>query len=351
MTQSQIREWWSCDPMFPPTVRVQLSGRFEQSAPLSVSQAGARGLTLHGRRALPDGTYPIELTLPGAGTLHTEVDLRQELDGAEAHTYSARFTRSDALRSRKLGRYLVAHGPPVSFATLREQGLWPGHVADLVRFDLARTEAERSQVMALRDAAYGAAGGGMPQVDAFDQDAEVLVASIHGRAIASLRMTSPEPGGATVHGGYVELPDSLPPRDQVVEVTRVCTHPDYRSSDLLVGLFRHCAVAVLARRRRWILGNAPEDSLGLYLRVGCRATDVSFVHHETDRRHVVFVADVPAIMAGRTNPLVWLALYDELWDFLVRTDLHPARPQDRARVAALRLLRPVTGLMGLGGVQ
>jgi predicted GNAT family N-acyltransferase len=188
-----------------------------------------------------------------------------------------------------------------------------------VEFRAAHTDEEICQVLELRALAYALAGkissdaSALDVRDKFDERAVLLAAWHHGRPVAALRLTTPTAGEQTDHEQYVDFPPGFPARDQIVEVTRVCTHPDYRGSDLLLGLLAHTALISAATARRYLLGSSTDALLPVYRRVGMVPTTVRFNPPSVGgREHRILLADARAVFGRKVNPIVWSEVFSDV---------------------------------------
>jgi predicted GNAT family N-acyltransferase len=232
-------------------------------------------------------------------------------------------------------------------AELRREGFAFSSVAAALEFSLAEA-SEYRKVLRLRHQAYSLAGKVDARVpveslgDAFDDRARIVVARHGQRIVGSMRLIYHGDDDRSEHEQFVELPQTLPPKGQMVEITRVCTDPDYRGSDLLPMLFVQAALAVLESGRRWIFGSATPKLLGLYERVGCVNTGVTYKHADLGgEEHFIFACDLPCAISGQNvNPVVWALLCTELVGHVKSRGLATFTLIERLRIALYRLLTP-----------
>lgn len=233
---------------------------------------------------------------------------------------------------------------------LGEAGLPPSSVLRAVAFGLARSPEEYRSVLALRKHAYAGAGKVPAHApdeamgDELDRRARILVAWHHGHAVASLRIMVHGEHDRWEHEEYFPWSDLLPPKRETVEITRVCTHADFRRSDLLLGLLQHCGAEVARMGRRWLLGSATPKLVPLYGRVGCRPVPILYRHLALGgEEHQVFVGDVPGTLAGRTlSALEWTVVWGEVYRRLRSEAVLPSPGLVTSlRLGTLLALRPL----------
>jgi predicted GNAT family N-acyltransferase len=246
-----------------------------------------------------------------------------------------------------IGQYLLESGPWITKAQLGGEGLPTISIASAVEISVAATEREKREAFELRQLAYAGAGKvvagrTMASGDDHDRDATIVVARHKGVVVGSLRLMYHGPGEPFEHEAYTELPADLD-RSRTTEITRICTHPDFRGGDLLAALLRFAAVAVIAAGRPVVLGSATKKLLPLYERVGFRSTGNGYIHSElADLEHWLIRGDARRLLSGRgIGPVAWNLIWAEAWQRAVQTGVVRSRARERARTATYRTLAPV----------
>jgi hypothetical protein len=239
---------------------------------------------------------------------------------------------------------------PTAPSTLAASGLPCESIARAVRFGVAKTETEIQQALQLRHLAYCTAGkvtrdpGAAVMTDEFDDRSLLLTAWHRDRAVASLRMFLPTAAETTDHEQYVDFPSHFPPRHQLVEVTRVCSHPLYRRGDLLRSLLQQTTVLAASTGRQFLLGSATDALIPLYRRIGMSPTGVHFRPTVVGGdMHEILLADVRVIFGHSVNPAVWSELYAPVAREVARTANVDLGVGDTMRYSAYRCLQPLIG--------
>jgi hypothetical protein len=272
-------------------------------------------------------------------------------DGADGEVAVGVRLTDPSPRSRQLfGQYVLQHGEDAMLEELREAGLRVQSCSRAVEFGSVRSLDDYSKVLRLRKMAYIGASKLPPDAytqdtaDAFDKRARILLGHHRDQVVASMRLMFHGPADPMEHEQFVELPADLPPKQDLIEITRVCTHPGYRGGDLLFELFRHAIVTSIQSGRRWILGSSTPKLLGLYKRIGCQITDLRYNHEAlAGEEHVIFIGDVHRALAGRgVNPLVWNAIFAPVWEYLDVPSFVQVSAPAKVRLAVYRGFGPLT---------
>lgn len=176
-------------------------------------------------------------------------------------------------------------------------------------------ENELIEVIKLRTEAYKGTGkfdGESLFNDVFDEKAFHLTAFYESKPIASLRMMFHNHGDEWEHDRFFQWPNEFPSRLDVVEITRVCVHKDFRHTGVLQQLLKECALNVLRNNRSWILGCATDQLMKLYQKIGCVPTKISFSHDDLGKvKHTIFLADIRSGLSGNINPILWIFFWRE----------------------------------------
>ncbi len=188
-----------------------------------------------------------------------------------------------------------------------------------VHFKTACTAKELEDVLHLRSRAYQMAGKisatNHPTLDEFDKRSIIVLAKHHNKVVGSLRLIISRKNQRLEHEYSLILPRNFPRKENTIEITRVCTHPDYRHGDLLEGLFQYTSFVAMAHGRSWILGSSTDELLPLYQKMGFRKSCIRFHHIGLGQiEHTLFLANKDDIVRGRwVHPLLWYILYRDVY--------------------------------------
>jgi predicted GNAT family N-acyltransferase len=349
---------WTCGTEFVPTGVAPNAVRYDDFVHfriVDISRTGMRLVTsLRNKFLLPGVSFEATVTFPTMGEARVAfrvVHARVVQEGAKkvlalGVTYALGSRRAGEL----IGQYLLQFGPGASLAQLRETGFEVVSSSRALEFGCVRTDEEYREVLELRRLAYVHAKKASADVkdvdmaDDFDARSRILVAKYRGRVVASARLMFPRHAeDALKHEEFLSLPATLPPRDEIVEISKVCTHPAFRGSDLFYGILKQAALTVVQSGRKWFLMSCTDSLLPVYAKVGLRKIGAGYLHPTMKLAHHVCLGDVAGMIAGkRINPIVWnVVIGHELYDFAARCGAVPRTAWWRLRVRLWRLFRPL----------
>jgi predicted GNAT family N-acyltransferase len=348
---------WVCQPDYAPTGIAPSAVRYEDYVYFRVVDVSWQGMqletSLRNKFLVPGVELKSTCTFPTLGQVRIDlrvVHARVVQRGTDkvlalGVTYSSRSPGS----LRTIGQYLLQFGNGTTVQQLCAEGFRIRSSSRALDFGSIRTDEEYKEVLRLRRLAYvhakkiSAEATDLQMADAYDARSRILVAKHRGRVVATARLMFPESGADHLnHEDYVELPDHLPPRDQLVEVFKTCTHPGYRGSDLFYTLLMHVGLVILQSGRRYALMSATDSLAPIYERFGFRRVEVTYQHPAMRIRHNLMLLDVAAVVAGTgINPLFWNLVGGwELWNFGKLCGIVATDRWTTLRVRLWRLLRP-----------
>ncbi|MBF0316264.1 MAG: GNAT family N-acetyltransferase [Oligoflexia bacterium] len=247
-----------------------------------------------------------------------------------------------------LGQYLYQFCPGVSLTELKEYGLEVSSIAKAVDFTFVRTKEEYLQVLKLRKKSYSAAGKMAEDTpdenagDIYDTRARIIMGRHHGELVATARLIYCEHDDDYEHSRFVKFPKDFPRKDEVIEVTRVCTDAEYRGGDLFYSLMKQMVLVTLQSNRRYLMSSAVPSLAKLYKRLGAKLTGIHFTHGDLgDSDHELLVLDLHKSLTGEgVNPIVWNLLFSDLTGYLNENNLIAPSPLQNLRMLCYRLLSP-----------
>ncbi|MEK7690857.1 MAG: GNAT family N-acyltransferase, partial [Bdellovibrionota bacterium] len=243
--ERRSRERWICGPEFAPTGMASNPARFNDFIYFRVRDVSAGGmqilLSLRNKFVVPGMVFDATISFPMLGQIRARFKVRHTRVTSEAgKDYLAAgvsMVETSQAYLATVGQFLMQFGADVSPVKLREQGFLPLSVVSGVDFSFVRTAAEYQEVLQLRLGAYASAGkvksDRKPEQmgDEFDSRARILIGRHRGKVVASMRLMYHSSDDQLEHEQFVALPDDFPAREEAVEITRVCTDPEYRGSD------------------------------------------------------------------------------------------------------------------------
>ena len=139
-----------------------------------------------------------------------------------------------------------------------------------------------------------------------------------------------------------KAPLSVPHKNQICEITRVCTHPDFRGADLLVGLLKFVSLTVAQSGRRYILGCATDSLLKMYLKMGFRSLNIKFSHASLNNiEHTLFLCDITEVAVGKgVSPIVWNLLWADVVSYVGENQIMQFDPAANIRIGIYSMFKP-----------
>jgi hypothetical protein len=238
-------------------------------------------------------------------------------------------------------------------ARLRQAGFLSKQVRGHLRFSSVRTMEDYAEVLHLRRDAYVGAGKRPPGTrpehmsTALDGRSRILMARHHGKLVGTLTFAFPADeetvldSQAGFPGGKYPVP--LPPKMNLIEVSRLCIDESYRGTDLLVGMFEHGLKHFLMSDRHWLITSATDELLPMYLRIGFVKLKASYRHPLLNHQeHHLIIAHRSAFLWGFGLGLfAWNSLFGDLIAHMLRRDLIAVPGWTRVVIRAKLLLRPL----------
>jgi predicted GNAT family N-acyltransferase len=349
---------WSCLPEYLPSGITPNAVRLYDHVHFRIADISGTGMqlltSLRNKFIIPGVTFEATCTFPTLGSTRVEfhvVHTRVVQHGGKKFLSVGTTYRLPERRAPDLlGQYLLQFGPGTSLQELRATGFRIRTSLPAVEFGSVRTDDEYREILALRRLAYVHAkkvsedAKDLDMADEFDAQSRILFARYQGRMVASLRVMFPSGAADPLkHEEYVRLPETLPPRDELVELSKACTHPDFRGSDLFYGLAKLATLTIAQAGRRWMLMSCTDGLVRVYTAFGWRRMSLSYVHPSMKLEHHLLLGDVPAMLAGQgTNPIFWnLTVGREIWEFAKMCNVVPDTLRSRTRVFVWRLFKPL----------
>ncbi len=144
--------------------------------------------------------------------------------------------------------------------------------------------------------------------DSFDASALHIKLILRGQLVASGRviLLQGERRRSEINQTLVELPDSVIVDSEVAEISRICTHPDYRRGHLLTLLLAECAWNAFLRGAQYLIGYCVESLVPVYLRFAGEQLPFSGRHPlYNGRESLVVRIDLNKVVRGEDVP--WVA--------------------------------------------
>ncbi|MEQ8858638.1 MAG: GNAT family N-acyltransferase [Pseudomonadales bacterium] len=351
---------WLCGEDFFPTCVSPTPGRFNEYMYFQVRDISRDGLqmicSLRNKYLIPGTQLNLTASFPMVGDLSLTVEItRVGITSERDKDYLVVGTEYTSLSQNArniVGQYLLQFGNAESLADLRKAGFFPQSVAKGTDFYFLKTEADYEEVLNLRLLAHRAGGTvdehakAQDMSDQFDSNSRIVVARYRDKIVASARIHYTALEERLEHEQYIQWPSDYPRRDTVFEITRVCTHPDFRSNDLLAGLLRFIATTCIQPQRPWVLISTTDAMLPFYRKIGLIQTDQHYEHPVYKGNQNVLLSNSLDVVKGKSvHPIYWNALWKDVFTYLSETGVLKPEPMDHARARAYKMLFPIALLV------
>ena len=247
-----------------------------------------------------------------------------------------------------MAQYLLQFSNVDSLSELRKFGLNPQSLFSAVDFLFVKTEEDYRAVLNLRRLAHEAAGNIEPgkykdedMGDINDARSRIVIGKYKGKVIATARLHFNTINEQMEHERYVEWPSHLPRRDQIIEVSRAATHPDFRQSDLLVGLLQYLAATTRHEKPYFVLASW-ESMIGFYKKIGFAETGLS--HSEplwNKDQHIMIARANPVLLCKGISPIYWNLMWRPVAEHMLRNGLLEPTGIEKIRLSIYRSFAPL----------
>lgn len=352
------RQRWQCLEPFSPTgvaVNPALYNDFIYFKIADISQSGMRLITsLRNKYIIPQMHFEALVNFPMVGQVTIKFEVTRaraiSLGGKDVLELGAKIHNFDKMLAETIGQYVLQFGPGVTPKDVMAESLAIRSVSIAADFQFVRSEEDYKEVLQLRHKAYSAAGKIDPssrpedRSDIFDSRSRIVIGRYKGKVVASCRMIFSQAEDIMEQEQFVTFPADFPRRDEVVEITRACTDPDFRGSDLLMAMCRFVALTVVQSKRNWIVICATDEMIPVYQRMGYKTTNLAYNHTALGNlKHTVMYGNVPEALTGKgMNPIYWNLLWGDVSKYMLNYGIIQGDPLAMARVAFYRLFGPIS---------
>jgi len=351
---------WPSSSQFDPTAVAQNPAKFNDYLYFKVADISVSGLqlvsSLRNKFLIPGMTLSLQISLPMVGQISLPVKIARvgcAIENGKDHlAVGTTFINISQAAKATIGQYLLQFGTEVDIEELRSHEFYPSSFASAIDFGFLRTDEEYKEVLNLRYRAYGNAGKLSvdatldDMADIFDTRSRIIIGRHQGKIVASVRITFAELGQKFEIENDAEWSAEFPPREETVEVSKLCTDPEYRGSDLLISIFRQIVLTSLQAGRVWAIIGTTQDMLGLYEKVGLQKTQTRYLHKQfRNIEHVVAQGHLPSFIKGEgVSALHWNVIWKGLSEYLHDNQTIHMDRWSYVRLAIYRLCAPLAWL-------
>jgi predicted GNAT family N-acyltransferase len=352
--RGQVR--WTCWPDYTPTATCPTPGVINDQVNLKIKDISRKGMqltcSLRNKFLVPGMSLNLTANFGVDGVFHTPVVIRRvgfaSEGGRDRLSVGVAFEQFTPRMRSIIGQYLIQFAENTSLESLKNDDLWPQSVTNAINFSYLTTKQEFEKVKELRKLAHEADLNLNQDVtiddmgDRFDSSARIIIGTHHdGHMVCTARIlfnTGDEP---LEHEELVELPADLPRKSEIVEISRLAIHPEYRHGDLLIGLFEFITTTCV-HERKYVLMSCLERMIPFFSKVGFEPINVSYKSKLFNEEGHILFGDIHKIILGwNVNPIYWNLVYRRVTEFLLDASRIQIRGIDKARIAYYRLFGPM----------
>jgi len=354
---------WLCGTEFLPTGMVTNPYKFNDFIHFQVRDISAGGMqlltSLRNKYLVPGMKLEGIISFPMVAQLRIDFEINNvrisTINGKEFLSVGVKILSLNNRLREVIGQYIFQFGPGASIEELKKHGFIVSNASHGIEFSYVRTKDDYEKVLELRAMAYSKAGkipeGAKPEnmADIYDTRARIIMAKYRGELIATSRIIFHEQEDELEHERFLKLPDDFPGNHELVEITRFCTHPDYRGSNIFYALMAHTFLTVIQSGRRYMVSSAAGSMINVYKKTGFDISDIEFKHGDLgDLTHRFFIGDIHRIITGRgINPFIWNRVFSGFCDYLTSQEIFEVSPLVNLRFAIYRMLKPLIIFLNL----
>lgn len=186
---------------------------------------------------------------------------------------------------------------------------------DRLRTEIARDKRDKDRLIVLRTMLYRAVGKHQLDslmTDQFDETALLVGVWKDESPIATVRILHRASTLEWEHDRFLQWPSTFPPREESVEMSRLCIIPKERSLLTIRELCSGIAAAMLVTRKQYVIACCTDDYVHLYKKFfGCVFTENTIIHVDLGLKvHRMFFCDMTDVARGRRISLwIWMSIW------------------------------------------
>lgn len=212
-----------------------------------------------------------------------------------------------------IGQFLAQFGDNVSLPEIYKQGLQIKSVSSLLKFSFVRTQDDYEEVLNLRRVTfnYWLKKENRSEIEfvgnIFDIRGRLLLAHHREKLVATTRIHFHLFSEELEHEKYITLPKELPSHDKIIEISKLCLHPDYHDVFVFSSILKYILLMAIESNRDYILTSSIPFITKMYKQFGAKQLGVKFIHSDFgDLSHELILINVKSIILGRgLNPILW----------------------------------------------
>ncbi len=347
---------WQCSSQFHPVATCANPVQFNDFIYFRLKDISGNGFrvitSLRNKFLVPGMQLSLQISFPMVGycnitTRITRANLTAE-DGKDFLELGLSFRALSTHDREIIGQYLIQFSDADSLDKIREEGLYPKSLVTGLDYTFVKTEQEFLDSLKLRHSANLLAGKIPAEFDAtemsdiYDARSRIINWTYRDKCVGTVRTTFCEIDEPLELEQFAELPASFPRRDEIAEIGRLATHPEYRRGDLFYNVLQRVALLCLQANRSFALISTTKELLPLYERVGLSRSQISYVHPlYPEQTQYVLSADIKAILSGTTvGFFAWNLVWKEVLDHVIDSGICEPKELITSKTRIYRLLAP-----------
>lgn len=353
-SERRTTERWMCSEDFYPTAVTPTPGRINDYIYFRIHDISSSGMrmkcSLRNKHLLPEMKLELFAQFPGTESAQLDVVIKririEEEAGKDILAIGVEFDNLSHRAKQSIGQYLMQFSSSASPADITNSGFKISSVALGTEFYFLKTHADYQKVLELRKLVHIRDGNISPSItsedmgDLNDSRSRIIVGKINGEVVATARLRYNESDAPLEHEAHMEWPPEFPRRDQIVEISRAATHPEYRQGDLFVALWKYMTTYALQKQRPYILIGSTEPLISFYEKCGFRKTGHSHGEKIWKIKQYLMLCNLhEAVMGKNTHPLYWNQLYEPIANRAIEAGILSPNEMDNIRMSAFRKLR------------
>ena len=354
---------WICGDEFFPTCVAPTPGRFDDFIYFQIRDISNEGLQLvcsmRNKFLLPGMRLRLTAVFPMGSSASIQVEITRisigSVGGRDRLVVGSKFIELSDFAKQTIGQYLIQFSDVESLEELRLAGMAPKSLSLGVDFYNLKTEADYLEVLELRKQAHMLDGNLKYEISASDMGdindarARIVVGKYHDKIIATARIRYNDVDEPLEHEAHVVWPKELPRRDQVIEISRLATHPDFRRNDLLAALFRFACQNLFSQSDRpWLVISCLDQMVPFYEKLGFKRTGIRHTEPlwRDDRVLNVMIVNISEMVLGRrVNPFYWNLIWKEAAALLIEQESVDPNGMDKVRLLLYKAIAPLSDLL------
>ena len=346
---------WHCSPDYFPTATCPTPARINDNIFFKIKDISANGMlltcSLRNKIPIPGIILHVTANFGVDGNFHTPVKVKHVNFTSEAGkdrlAVGVEFLKLTERMKSIMAQYLIQFSNVYSVDELRNQGFWPQSVTDAVNFQFLTTESEYREVLVLRRLAHESDNNLVDEVsdddmgDMIDAQSRIVIGKFNDKIVCTVRLRFNIADEPLEHEQFVQWPEHLPSREQIMEIGRLAIDPAFRHTDLLSGLFEF-ASATSIRDREFAVISCLERMVPFFKKIGYSDTGLRYDGYLFNEAGFVMMANVrQTMLGGACNPMYWNLVWRKAAEFLIESEALIPSPLETIRLRYARLFGPI----------